>query len=124
MISVPPAELWLQYNIIGILFLCLILMALAFWFLWKSLLRWQESQDKKRESEREKQREWEAQQRKEQDARQHNFLREMQRRWEKSDKQQSQALNALAAQVTAVTMAVNAHDTYVRGRMDEMEAGK
>lgn len=126
MIPTPPAELWVQYSLIGILFLCIGIMAGGLFIVWRLMLRWQAEQDAKREAEREKQRKWETRERRQQDQRWQAFLRDMQKRWEQTDKEQVEVLERLTTKIDNLTLAFFAHDTYVRARRavgDDPEPG-
>ena len=115
-ILMPPEELWLQYSVVGILILAAGIIAAAFYRLWRELLAWIEKQDVKRDQERDKQREWEAQQAEERNAEWQEFLRQMQERWLQQDYKNAQVIEHLIEKIESLTMAVNNHDAYVRGK--------
>lgn len=54
----PPAELWLQFTIIGIIVLVVSALGLGLVKIFHELTAWQDQQDQKREAERERQRKW------------------------------------------------------------------
>lgn len=54
----PPASLWEQYSVIGILVLILTIIGIGARRLFKDFIAWQAEQDKKRDDERERQRLW------------------------------------------------------------------
>lgn len=121
----PPADIWSQFPIVAILVLSTLLIAGAFYKLWKDLLAWQDKQeiaraaeraqqDAKRDEEREKQREWEAEQAKARDQQWQNFLRTMQDQWVANDRRNSAVLERLVARIDDLTVSINNHDTYVR----------
>jgi hypothetical protein len=110
----PPAELWVQYSLIGILVLTTALIALAFYKLWRELIGWIEKQDAKRDAERATQRNWESEQAKQRDQQWQTFLKSMQEQWLQNDRRNSEILERLASRIDDLTISVNNHDTWVR----------
>lgn len=110
----PSADIWVQYSVIAILFVCVVLIAGAFYKLWKDLISWQEKQNAARDAEREKQREWEASQAKTRDANWQSFLQTMQAQWLANDKRNNEVLVQLVSRIDELTVSINNHDTFVR----------
>lgn len=110
----PSADIWVQYSVIAILFVCVVLIAGAFYKLWKDLIAWQEKQNAARDAEREKQREWEASQAKTRDANWQSFLQTMQGQWLANDKRNNEVLVQLVNRIDELTVSINNHDTFVR----------
>lgn len=121
----PPADIWSQFPIIAILAITTLLIAGAFYKLWKELLSWQDKQEKaraaeralqdaKRDDEREKQRDWEAAQTKARDLQWQNFLRTQQEQWVANDQRNAAVLARLVARIDDLAVSINNHDTFVR----------
>lgn len=121
----PPAELWVQYSLIGILILSTTATAGAFYKLWKEQTAWidkqetarleeREKQDDARLAEREKQRLWEAEQAKQRDTQWQAFLQTMQAQWLQNDARSNEVLSQLVDKINDLTISVNTHDTWVR----------
>lgn len=121
----PPADIWVQYSVVGIVVVATLLIAGAFYKLFLALLAWQDkqekaraaeraSQDAKRDEERKTQREWEAAQAKARDEQWQKFLGQMQERWIDSDKQNADVIRRLIEKVDELTVSMINHDTYVR----------
>jgi hypothetical protein len=131
----PPAELWVQYSLIGILFLSTTITAGAFYKLWKDQTGWidrqeaarlaeREKQDTAREIEREKQREWEATQAKQRDGQWQNFLQTMQAQWLQNDARSNEVLAQLVDKINELNISVNNHDTWARASSNSAPRNK
>lgn len=125
MMPTPPADLWMQYSVVGIVVAATLVIAGAFYRLFVMLLDWQDRQemsraaeralqDSKRDEERNIQREWEAAQAKARDEQWQKFLAQMQARWIDTDKQNAAVLKKLIEKVDDLTVSMVNHDTYVR----------
>ncbi len=112
----PPESVWEQYPVIAILILAAGVIAVAFYRLWKDLLKWFEEQDAKREAEREKQRSWQAEQDKVRDLRWQEFLKITQEEWTQQDGRHTDALKELSSKVGQLIITVNSHDTWARAK--------
>jgi len=121
----PPAELWVQYSLIGILILTTAAIAGGFYKLWREQNAWiekqdavraaeREKQDVARIAEREKQRIWEAEQAKQRDAQWQSFLASMQAQWLMNDTRSNEVLAQMVNKIDELTISINNHDTWVR----------
>lgn len=116
MLPLPPDSIWSQYPVVAILILAAGVIALAFYRLWKDLLKWFEAQDAKRDAEREKQRAWQAEQDKIRDLRWQEFLKSMQEEWSQQDGRHTELLKDLSNKVGQLIISVNSHDTWARAK--------
>ncbi|PKN91094.1 MAG: hypothetical protein CVU44_20985 [Chloroflexi bacterium HGW-Chloroflexi-6] len=114
MTPAPSADIWTQFPIIAVLVICIVMVAGAFYKLWKDLIAWQEKQNEARDAERDKQREWEAAQAKTRDAQWQSFLQTMQNQWLANDKRNNEVLERLVDRIDELTVSINNHDTFVR----------
>lgn len=114
----PPVELWVQYSLIGIIFLVTVSVAGGFYKLWKDLLVFFERQNGLRDAEREKQREWEERQSKIRDERWQAFISAIQANAAANDLRTADVLERLVSEVQTLTSSLNEHDTYVRAKHD------
>ena len=112
----PPAELWVQYSIVGILVLAAGVIAVFFYKLWRELLSWFEKQDALRENERDKQRTWQAEQDRTRDERWRSFLKASQDSWLKQDGEHTDALKDLSKKIDDLIRSVREHDVWTRAK--------
>ncbi len=123
----PPASLWIQFAVVGIVVLATGAIAGGFYKLWKDQLAWIEKQDAKREEERQnqdaerkderdKQRTWEAQQTTIRDTQWQSFLKTMQDQWLAQDCRNTEVLTKLVEKIDELKTVVNNHDTWARAK--------
>jgi hypothetical protein len=110
----PPASLWEQYSIIGILALCLMGFGFALRYAVKELRDWQSEEQQKTH-------EWQELQGKKRDDEQlrrdemwRDFYKKMGDQQEKSICAGTEVQAKLIEQINALTLAINGHDTWAR----------
>jgi len=114
-VPIIPAEIWVQYSIVGIFIVAGGLAAAAFFRLWQSLLTWMETQDGKREAERKTQRDWQEALSLRRDAEMRAFLETMLQKQQRDEAHYFAILEKLTSKIDELIVLVQEHDTWERG---------